>query len=65
MLGECNHKKLKKWQTIANILITSVNTTLHVYPGVPHAFMSLPTLPSAEKWRQEMQRDLKAWIDTK
>ncbi|KAH6670255.1 Alpha/Beta hydrolase protein [Plectosphaerella plurivora] len=39
-----------------------VETTVHDYPGVPHAFMSLPTLPSAERWRLGMQEDLRRWI---
>ncbi|CEN60356.1 hypothetical protein ASPCAL02797 [Aspergillus calidoustus] len=39
-----------------------VETTLHIYAGVPHAFMSLPALPSAERWRHAIQNDLKGWV---
>ncbi|KAI1625784.1 Alpha/Beta hydrolase protein [Exophiala viscosa] len=53
-------EKLSIYQT--DLLFNKVQTTLQIYPGLPHAFMSLPTLPSAAKWRQAVQQDLKRYI---
>ncbi|OIW22559.1 alpha/beta-hydrolase [Coniochaeta ligniaria NRRL 30616] len=39
-----------------------VKTTLYTYPGIPHAFMSLPKLPSAALYRERLYRDLKTAI---
>ncbi|KAJ9145123.1 Alpha/beta-hydrolase [Pleurostoma richardsiae] len=36
-----------------------VKTSLYTYPGIPHAFMSLPKLPSAAVYRKRLYRDLK------
>ncbi|CAK7199029.1 hypothetical protein SEUCBS139899_001697 [Sporothrix eucalyptigena] len=36
-----------------------VATTLYTYAGLPHAFMSHPTLPSTAVWRSRMWEDVK------
>ncbi|RFU26060.1 hypothetical protein B7463_g10280, partial [Scytalidium lignicola] len=40
-----------------------VNTKLHIYPGLPHGFMSFPTLPSSKKWSTTVQGELKGFFN--
>ncbi|CAK7236346.1 hypothetical protein SBRCBS47491_009606 [Sporothrix bragantina] len=42
-----------------NLRAAGVVTTLYTYPGLPHAFMSHPTLASTAVWRQRMWDDVK------
>lgn len=44
----------------AKLRAAGVPTTLYTYPGLPHAFMSHPTLPSTKTWRARMWEDVRA-----
>ncbi|KAL1903160.1 hypothetical protein Sste5346_000444 [Sporothrix stenoceras] len=44
----------------AKLRLAGIPTTLYTYPGLPHAFMSHPKLPSTKTWRERMWADVKA-----